>query len=138
MSDQRPADIVVVKEGVAINARQEIPYFVGVSARTTGASGISMQRVVIPPGGIAKAHIHLDYETAIYVLEGHVETRYGPGLRKSVINGPGDFIYIPPDVPHQPRNLSETEPAIAIVARNDAEEQEHVMLYEPISEEAGG
>ena len=41
----------------------------------------------------------------------------------------GDFLYIPADVPHQPRNLSTTEPAIAIVARTDANEQESVVLY---------
>jgi uncharacterized RmlC-like cupin family protein len=40
-----------------------------------------------------------------------------------------DFLFIPPDVPHQPINLSDTEPAIAIVARNDPNEQEHVELY---------
>src|SRR4029079_14700067 len=46
----------------------------------------------------------------------------------SVVNEAGDFIFIPPDVPHQPINLSNTEPAIAIVARNDPDEQEHVIL----------
>ena len=46
-------------------------------------------------------------------------TRYGEGLKNSVVNVAGDFIFIPPDVPHQPFNLSDTEPAIAIVARND-------------------
>ncbi len=133
MSDQTPG-IIVVKEGVAIDAKQEIPYFVGVSARTAGAQGISMQRVVIPPGGAARAHVHLGYETAIYIVQGQVETRYGPGLRESIINTAGDFLYIPADVPHQPRNLSATEPAIAIVARNDANEQEHVIPYDPASE----
>ena len=120
-----------MKEGVAISAKQDIPYFVGISATTTGARGISMQRVVIPPGGAAKAHIHQDYETAIYIVQGQVETSYGPGLREKIINGPGEFIYIPADVPHQPRNLSQTEPAIAIVARNDAAEQERVIPYDP-------
>jgi uncharacterized RmlC-like cupin family protein len=60
--------------------------------------------------------------------------RYGPGLRESVISGPGEFIYIPANEPHQPRNLSNTEPAIAIVARNDADDQEHVIPYDPASE----
>ena len=50
MTDQSLAGIVVIKEGVAIDAKQEIPYFVGVSA-AIGAKGIAMQRVVIPPGG---------------------------------------------------------------------------------------
>lgn len=135
MNDHAPAArIVVVKEGVAIDAKQDIPYFVGISANTTGARGLSMQRVVIPPGGAAKAHIHQGYETAIYIIQGQVETRYGPGLRESVINGPGEFIYIPADVPHQPRNLSTSEPAIAIVVRNDPDEQERVIPYDPASE----
>ncbi len=89
-----------------------------------------MLRVVIPPGARAKAHIHRGYETAIYLLQGRVLTRYGEGLAKSVVNEPGDFIYIPADVPHRPENLSLTEPAIAIVARTDPNEQESVELYE--------
>jgi len=60
-----------------------------------------------------------------------VETRYGPGLSQSVINEAGDFIFIPADLPHQPVNLSSTEPAQALVARNDPNEQEHVVEYDP-------
>jgi uncharacterized RmlC-like cupin family protein len=62
-------------------------------------------------------------------MQGRVETRYGDGLKKSVVNEAGDFIFIPADVPHEPRNLSDTEPAIAIVARNAPDEQEHVIAY---------
>ena len=89
-----------------------------------------MNLVVIPPGGQAKAHYHDGFESAIYVIQGKVETRYGEGLKKSIINEAGDFIFIPPNVPHQPRNLSDTEPAIAIVSRNDPNEQESVIPYE--------
>lgn len=121
--------VVSVRGDVAVATKQAIPYFVGVSGRTTGARGLSMHRVVIPPGGAATPHIHEDFETAIYVIAGTVETRYGEGLRQSTVNGPGDFLYIAPGVPHQPRNLSATEPAIAIVARNDPEEQERVIPY---------
>ena len=88
-----------------------------------------MLRVVIPPGAAARAHVHKGYETAVYLAQGRVETRYGAGLKKRVVNVAGDFIYIPPDVPHQPFNLSDTEPAIAIVARTDPNEQESVVLY---------
>ena len=42
----------------------------------------------------------------------------------------GDFVFIPAGVPHQPRNLSDTEPATAVVARNDAREGERVVPYE--------
>ena len=65
------------------------------------------------------------------VLEGRVETRYGPGLTESVVSEPGDFLFIPPGVPHQPFNLSATEPARAVVARNDANEAERVVPYDP-------
>jgi len=64
-----------------------------------------------------------------------VETRYGPKLAQTVITEAGDFLFIPPDVPHQPVNLSETEAARAIVVRNDPNEQEHVVLYEPSSDD---
>jgi uncharacterized RmlC-like cupin family protein len=88
-----------------------------------------MNMIVIPPGGAADAHLHRGYETAIYVLEGRVQTFYGPGLKESTMNQAGDFIFIPADVPHQPVNLSDTEPAKAIVARNDPNEQESVEHY---------
>ncbi len=52
-------------------------------------------------------------------------------LEQRVVNGPGDFLFIPPGVLHQPINLSATEPAIAIVARNHPQEQEHVELLAP-------
>lgn len=131
MAEPTKPDVVAVRSGVEIDAKQKIPYFVGISQETSGAQGLSMQLVVIPPGGAAIPHIHQGYETAIYLISGHVETTYGPGLRNTVVNGPGEFLYIAPDVPHQARNLSLTEPAIGIVARNDANEQERVVLYEP-------
>jgi uncharacterized RmlC-like cupin family protein len=90
-----------------------------------------MHLVVIPPGGVAAPHCHRNFESAIYLLEGRVETRYGPGLRQSVVNVAGDFLFIPPDLPHQAFNLSDTEPARAIVARNDPNEQENVVPYDP-------
>lgn len=63
------------------------------------------------------------------MIQGRVETRYGAGLKKSVVNVTGDFVFIPADLPHQPRNLSKTEPAIAMVMRTDPNEQESVEIY---------
>jgi uncharacterized RmlC-like cupin family protein len=123
-------EVTVIKIPPEILSRQGLPSFVGISAKTTGARGLSMNLVVIPPGAAAEPHTHAGFESAVYVLEGRVETRYGPGLEQSVIIEAGDFLFIPPHVPHQPINLSATEPARAIVARNDPEEQEHVIPYE--------
>ncbi|MBF2046117.1 MAG: cupin domain-containing protein [Leptolyngbya sp. IPPAS B-1204] len=133
-SAQNSAEIITIRPEAETLTRQRLPYFVGVSKATVGSQGISMNLVIIPPGGAAEPHFHRDYETAIYLLKGRVETRYGQGLKQSVINEAGDFIFIPPGVPHQPFNLSTDEPAQAIVARNDPNEQENVVLYDPTSE----
>ncbi len=124
------AEIVTVSSPDEILNKQKLRQFVGISSETANASELSMNLVIIPPGGAAKAHYHDGFESAVYLIKGEVETLYGPGLKKSVVNKAGDFLYIPPNVPHQPRNLSTTEPAIAIVSRNDANEQESVVHYE--------
>ncbi len=122
-------DIVTVRGVDQTGSKQELPIFPGISDKTAGATGLSLLKVVIPPGATAKAHVHKGYESAVYLIQGRVETRFGDGLKKTVVNEAGDFIFIPADVPHQPRNLSDTEPAIAIVARNAPDEQEHVIAY---------
>lgn len=131
MPEEKPSQrITVVRpDRATITSTQRLPYFIGVSADTVGARGLSMHMVVIPPGARAQPHMHQGYETAIYVLEGRVETRYGAQLSESVISEAGDFLFVPPDVPHEAINLSDTEPARAIVARNDANEQERVIPY---------
>ena len=122
-------DVVTVRNTAKEQSKQALPIFPGISGKTAGAKHLSLLKVVIPPGATAKAHVHKGYESAVYLLQGRVETRYGDGLKKRVVNIAGDFIFIPADVPHQPTNLSKTEAAIAIVVRNDPNEQEHVVLY---------
>ena len=124
-----PAGVRAIRPREDVSTRQGLPYFLGVSAHTAGSRGISMHVVVIPPGARSAPHSHRAYETAIYVLEGRVETRYGEGLAESVVSEPGDFLFIPPGVPHEAINLSATEPARALVARNDPAEQENVEPY---------
>ena len=118
-----------VRPDKAVTTRQRLPYFIGISGATAGSTGLSMHLIAIPPGGRSEPHSHQHHETAIYVLEGRVETRYGPGLVSSVVSEPGDFLFIPPGEPHVAINLSATEPARAIVARNDAAEQDNVVPY---------
>jgi uncharacterized RmlC-like cupin family protein len=61
-------------------------------------------------------------------------TRYGAGLRRSLVLEAGDFLFIGPGEPHQPVNLSATEPVRALIARNDPDEQEHVIPYDPCTD----
>ena len=126
-----PPAVRAIRPREDVSTRQGLPYFLGVSSHTAASQGLSMHMVVIPPGGRSAPHSHRTYETAIYVLEGRVETRYGEGLAQTVVSEAGDFLFIPPGVPHEAINLSATEPARAIVARNDPAEQENVEPYPP-------
>jgi len=127
-TDSRPS-VTAVRPGREVATSQRLPYFIGISGDTAGALGLSMHLVVIPPGARSEPHLHLGHETAIYVLQGRVETRYGAGLTESVVSEAGDFLFIPPDMPHVAINLSPSEPARAIVARNDPAEQDQVRPY---------
>ncbi|MEM7118468.1 MAG: cupin domain-containing protein [Chloroflexota bacterium] len=122
-------EIITVRPDHQTATRQNLRNFVGISEKTAGAKGLSLNLVVVPPGGKAEPHYHDGFETAIYVLQGRVETKYGKRLEKSVINVPGDFVFIPADLPHQAINLSDTEEAKAIIARNDPNEQESVVPW---------
>jgi uncharacterized RmlC-like cupin family protein len=90
-----------------------------------------MHLLTIPPGGKAQAHLHEAHETAIYVLSGEAGMRYGHDLDQELTVRAGDFLYIPAGVPHQPYNLSGTEPCSAVLARTDPNEQESVVMFEP-------
>ncbi|HSL82593.1 MAG TPA: cupin domain-containing protein [Thermoanaerobaculia bacterium] len=107
-----------------------IRYKTGMSAKNVGARELSMNVATIPPGGVAYAHVHVGFEVMLYILEGKVRHEYGEGLTKTVDNGPGDFIFIEPGVPHEVRNLSDTDPVVAVVARSDASEWENIVPYE--------
>lgn len=118
--------VVSVSSPREVFTKQKIPYFLGISDKTTGAKGLSMSMVVIPPGAIGESHYHREFESAIYLLEGEVETKYGDNLENSIVNKAGDFILIPPELRHQPFNLSASREARAIVVRNDPHEVENV------------
>ncbi len=127
-------DRMIVRPDADILTRDRTPNFVGISAKTTGAKGLSMALVIMPPGAVATPHIHPAHETAIYILKGRVEFRYGQKLEHCQVCEAGDFVFTPSGVPHQPRNLSVTEPVYALAARNEPDEQEQSVPYHPTSE----
>jgi uncharacterized RmlC-like cupin family protein len=125
--------IFVVRGGGNCRSWNNIQYKVGMSARNVGSAKLSMNVATIPPGGVAYAHIHVGFELMLYILEGRVRHEYGPGLKLSIDNEAGDFIYIEPGVPHEVFNLSESEPVVAVVARSDASEWENIVPYDKMS-----
>ena len=121
--------IAVLRGGGAPRGWNGIRYKAGLSARNVGARQLSMNVATIPPGGVAAAHIHVDFEVMLYILQGRVRHEYGPKLEHAVDNVAGDFIFIEPGVPHEVFNLSDSEPVVAVVARSDASEWEHIIPF---------
>jgi uncharacterized RmlC-like cupin family protein len=122
--------IVSIRGSGTTRAWNNIQYKTGLSAKNVGAKKLSMNVATVPPGGVARAHIHVDFEVMLYILAGHVRHEYGPGCRKVIDNEAGDFIFIEPGVPHEVFNLSDTEPVVAVVARSDASEWENIIPYD--------
>ena len=118
----------VVRPGEAFIGKQALSYAPGISAESVGAQGIHLQLVTIPPRGRAKAHLHEQHETAIYILSGESHMWYGANLTEHLTARATDFLYIPANMPHLPYNASETEPCVALIARTDPNEQESVVL----------
>ena len=107
-----------------------IRYAAGLSGKNTPSTALSMNRAFIPPGGVAKAHIHVDFDVMIYLLKGSVRHEYGPKCSKSVVHGEGDMFYIEPGLPHEVFNCSETDWVHAVVARSDASEWQNIEPYD--------
>ena len=122
--------IFVIRGSGNCRAWNGIRYKPGLSAKNVGARKLSMNVATIPPGGVAYAHIHVDFEVMLYILQGRVRHEYGPGLKQKIENEAGDFIYIEPGVPHEVFNLSDSEPVVAVVARSDATEWENIIPYD--------
>ncbi len=122
--------IAVLRGGGSERGWNGIRYRAGLSAKNVGAQQLSMNLATIPPGGVARAHVHVGFEVMLYILQGRVRHEYGDGLRESIDNEAGDFIFIAPGVPHEVFNLSDSEPVVAVVARSDASEWEHIVPYE--------
>jgi uncharacterized RmlC-like cupin family protein len=124
------AGLAVLRGGGDPRGWNGIRYKTGLSAKNVAARALSMNVATIPPGGVAAAHIHVGFEVMLYILEGRVRHEYGPNLEYSVENAAGDFIFIEPGVPHEVFNVSDTQPVVAVVARSDPSEWEHIVPFE--------
>jgi uncharacterized RmlC-like cupin family protein len=122
--------IFVIRGGGNTRGWNGIQYKSGLSAKNVPASRLSMNVATIPPGGVAAAHIHVDFEVMLYILQGRVRHEFGPALEHVVENQAGDFIFIEPGVPHEVFNVSDSEPVVAVVARSDASEWEHIIPFQ--------
>jgi uncharacterized RmlC-like cupin family protein len=84
----------------------------------TGASKLWAGTVVVEPNARTGPHHHGELETVLYVVKGRVRMRWGDHLEFSDEASAGDFIYVPPYVPHQEINARQDEPCEAVVVRS--------------------
>jgi uncharacterized RmlC-like cupin family protein len=92
-----------------------------INAATAGAEKLWAGTVVIHPDAKTGAHHHGELESVIYVLRGRARMRWGERLEFMAEAGPGDFIYVPPFVPHQEINASPDDELSCVVARSGQE-----------------
>jgi len=92
-----------------------------ITAARAGAEKLWAGTVVIHPKAKTGAHHHGPVESVIYVVSGKARMRWGEKLEFVAEAGPGDFIFVPPYVPHQEINASTLEPLECVLVRSDNE-----------------
>jgi len=92
----------IVPGGQTYEGKQGLAYFAGISAQNAVDRRLGLHVLVMPPGGRAAAHLHESHESAIYLVEGEADVWWGDGLIGHGVTRAGNFMYIPPGVPHLP------------------------------------
>ncbi len=125
MSDRWHADGVRIVRSIALDTNTpQTPGMHRAAAITyerMGASGIWAGTVDILPDAKTGPHHHGELESVIYVLRGRARMRWGEQLEFTDEAGPGDFIFVPPWVPHQEANARPDEPLSCVVVRSGRE-----------------
>ena len=103
-----------------------------ITAARAGAEKLWAGTVVIHPKAKTGAHHHGPVESVIYVVSGKARMKWGDRLEFTAEAGPGDFIYVPPYVPHQEINASATEVLECVLCRSDGEAVAVNIDIEPV------
>jgi uncharacterized RmlC-like cupin family protein len=103
-----------------------------ISKARAGAEKIWAGTVTIHPNAKTGAHHHGDLESIIYVVRGKARMRWGEKLEYTAEAGPGDFIFVPPYVPHQEINASRDETLECVLVRSGQEPVVVNLDIEPV------
>lgn len=96
--------------------------FAAISGRTVGSEKLWMGETHVHPQTVSANHHHGESETAIFVLSGHPDFVFRDGDREVRIGtSPGDYVFIPPYLPHREENPSPDESATVVIARSTQE-----------------
>lgn len=108
----------VVKPGPDHDTTRGVIGGAEISHATVGASHIFMGVFRVPAGSVSRPHYHANCESSLYMLRGEMRIRFGEHLEREITIVPGDLLYVPPHETHVLENLSETEVAEYVVARD--------------------
>jgi uncharacterized RmlC-like cupin family protein len=93
-----------------------------ISGKSVGSSEIWMGETIVPPSTGSGNHHHGASETGIYVVEGHPEFVFLDGdVETRLTTSPGDYVYVPPWVPHREENPDPNDQAVVVIARSTRE-----------------
>lgn len=96
--------------------------FAAISGGTVGSDKLWMGETHVDPGVASANHHHGESETAIFVRSGHPEFVFHDGVEEVRISTePGDYIFVPPHLPHREENPDPAEPAVVVIARSTQE-----------------
>lgn len=121
MTDWKEHGIRIVRAGELDPNTPQTPGMSRAAAIThakTGASKLWAGTVVVEPAARTGPHHHGELETVVYIVRGRARFRWGDHLEHVVEADAGDFIYVPPYVPHQEMNARPDEPVEAVVVRS--------------------
>ena len=125
----RRGDCVIIRASQGYDGKQGTSLVSGVSNRSAGAQALRLHLVMIPARTRGMPHYHDGHESAIYAVSGETEVWHGKGLVSRTVVRAGDFMYIPPGIPHLAVNRADVT-AIAVIARTDPSETERVVVVE--------
>jgi uncharacterized RmlC-like cupin family protein len=119
----------VVKPGPDRDIARGVVGGAELSQATAGAQNIYMAVFRVPAGTQSRPHYHEGCESAVYMLSGSLQVKWGDRLEHELRLEPGDLVYVPPRETHLLENLSSSEPAEYVVARDSPHEDAVIVPW---------
>jgi uncharacterized RmlC-like cupin family protein len=135
MTDWRENGVRIVRAGEFDTNTPQTPGMsraAAINHAKAGAQKLWAGTVTIHPDAKTGAHHHGELESVIYVVKGKARMRWGEQLEYVAEAGPGDFIFVPPYVPHQEINASPDEALECVLVRSDQEAVVVNLDIEPV------
>ena len=117
----------VIRSGESYVGKQGFTYVAGLTGASAGSRALCLTALTLPNGARARTHLHQGIETAAYIIEGEVEMYFGDRLEHHLEARAGEYVYVPPDMPHLVLNRSGA-PCLTLVAHSAADDQEGIVL----------